>query len=373
MVDLDMARGRVRSPHGRAANRDCVAASARAAADGFSRRARRSSSTKELHDAEPTTERRSETRAFVAPAFRLPRRAPILTNTDPTSHETAHLPRSRRGPRDARRPLRPARARHRRGGAHRRHRGHADDLEGAALRRAERDGASARAERRLAGARRQPVRGRLARRSDARLPGADRRCRQVPVRRQELPPAPRGAAADQPHQGDPRGADRFRQAQLEPGRPPRPGRPARRDRPPRLRARAGVRDRPACARRQEGRGLQLRRRGDDPERPHRPRFAGARGEVGLALLDRQEHPGLRPARPGADHARRDRRPLRPLDDMLGQRPAAHARQHRATRSGSCPTSSSTSRATSRSSRATCSRPARPAASRSASRTRRSCS
>jgi 5-carboxymethyl-2-hydroxymuconate isomerase/acylpyruvate hydrolase len=43
--------------------------------------------------------------------------------------------------------------------------------------------------------------------------------------------------------------------------------------------------------------IQLRRRGDDPQRPHRPRLAGARGEVGLALLDRQEHPGFGPLGP----------------------------------------------------------------------------
>ena len=43
----------------------------------------------------------------------------------------------------------------------------------------------------------------------ARVPVADRRRRQVPLRRQELSPAPRGAAADQPHQGDPQEPTAF--------------------------------------------------------------------------------------------------------------------------------------------------------------------
>ena len=163
--------------------------------------------------------------------------------------------------------------------------------------------------------------------ADARLPGAGRRCRQVPVRRQELPRAPGGAEADELIKEMPEEPTAFVKLNSSlvghRANVVRPEGIVRLDYEPELVFVIGRR----ALRRQEGRGVRLRRRRDDAERPHRPRRAEARGGIGLALLDRQEHAGLRPARPGDRHDGRDRRSLRPLDDVRGQRRAAHARQH----------------------------------------------
>ena len=160
---------------------------------------------------------------------------------------------------------------------------------------------------------------RADRRRGDHLPSADPRRREVPLRRQELPHASRRAAREPAADRDAAGAHRVRQAQLLPGRPRGQGQASARHHAARLRARAGLRHRPARARREARRCALLCDGRDDPQRPHRPRRAGARGRLGLALLDRQEHPGLRPARAGDRDDGRDPRPVRPVDDLRGER------------------------------------------------------